>query len=94
MLKIKAFDNFRTFERTEDGEELHMTEEVCYICDKPSEVYIAVELPNIVSLGQMDTSCILFCKTCLSKGEQMWNETFLKHAKRDRQEQEKFLKGE
>ena len=92
MLEMKSVDNFRTFE-TDGDRELHMTEEVCHICDQPSEVYVSIVLPNVVALGQFDTDEILFCKTCLSKGEQLWNEAFLVNARRNREEQEAFLKN-
>jgi hypothetical protein len=87
MLNMETVDNFRTFERDSEGNELHMTDKICSFCDKPSEVYIKVN-------GNYDYDEILFCKTCLSKGEQLWNEAFLKNAKRNRQEQEAFLIGE
>jgi hypothetical protein len=92
MLEMKTVDNFRIFETDENGNELHMTEEVCYVCDQPSEVYVSVQLPNIVALGQIDTDEILFCKTCLGKGEEMWNKAFLVHARRDREQHEEFLR--
>ena len=93
MLNMETVDNFRTFERDSDGNELHMTDDVCEFCHKPSEVYIKIGGTFAVDNG-CDFDDILICKTCLSKGEQLWNEAFLRHAKRDRQEQEAFLRGE
>lgn len=91
MLEMKTVDNFRTFETDAEGNELHMTNEVCDICNEPSEVYVAVGGDLAVDNG-CDFNEILFCKTCLSKGEQLWNEAFLVHARRDRQKQEEFLR--
>lgn len=95
MLNMETVDNFRTFERDEDGKELHMTDLVCDFCGEPSEVYIEITGLKAVCKNE-GNGCphILICKGCLSKGEQMWNAAFLKHAKRDRTEQESFLRGE
>lgn len=93
MLEMETVDNFRTFEVDENGKELHMTDEVCDFCGESSEVYIRVGGTFAVDNG-CDFDEILFCKTCLDKGQQLWNEAFLRHARRNRQEQEAFLKGE
>ena len=93
MLNIETVDNFRTFETDKDGRELHMTDIVCDACVKPSEVYIKIGGDFAVDNG-CDFNEIYLCKTCISKCEQLWNEAFLVHARRDRVEQEKFLKGE
>ena len=93
MLEMEAIENFRTFDRDENGNEVHMTDDFCEFCLERSEVYIKIGGTFAVDNG-CDFDDILICKTCLSKGEQLWNEKFLEHARRDRQEQEAFLRGE
>lgn len=93
MLEMEAVPNFRTFDRDENGNEVYMTDDFCEFCLERSEVYIKIGGTFAVDNG-CDFDDILICKTCLSKGEQLWNEKFLEHARRDRQEQEAFLRGE
>jgi len=77
MYKVEAVENYRTFETDENGNELHLTNEICDVCQKPCEIFIKLDNGyNYINL----------CKTCICNFEQLWNKTFLENCKVGRKE--------
>lgn len=84
---MKAVGNFRTFDVDENGNDIYASDHVCDICKKQSEVYIAIggeKKDNGKKWSFFLQGDILICKTCLDKGQQLWNKAFLDDARKGR----------
>jgi len=67
MLQTKVFKNYRTF----DEKDSFKTNTICSLCEKQAEQYLLVE------------GWIKICKTCLTKGIEKLDKTFMEHCKTD-----------
>jgi len=105
MVDVNVKENFRTFEKDSDGNELHMTKDTCHVCNEKSEIYINLDIDwkelykKCSCSGEQPCNCptsfgFLICKTCLTRFIEKWNAKFIEHAKRNREEQEVYFRGE
>ena len=67
MLQTKVYENYRKF----DENDSFKTYALCDLCEKPSELYFEIE------------GWIRICKTCLTRGIENLDETFIEHCKTD-----------